>query len=100
MILYCYYRIIKSTNTIEEIYIMRIYQIDGLCYLDPVHVPDDSNAYDIIKAQIIESLRVDLAIMTVDDVMLDVYQKTLHDVYWSKSLNDLQDLFHIFEIVD
>ena len=77
---------------------MKTYQIDGLCYIDPVDVPNDSDAFIIIKPLIVESLRADLELMSDDDVLINVYRKQYDDVVASTSLDDLQELFDIFEI--
>lgn len=78
---------------------MKTYQIDGLCYIDPVNVHDEYDAFDVIKPLILESLRSEIESMLDDDVMINVFREHSRYVDASKSLDDLQELFDIFEIV-
>lgn len=79
---------------------MKTYQIDGLCYIDPVDVPNDSDAFDVIKPLILESLNAEIEGMSNDDVMINVFRDHSRYVDVATSLDDLQNLFDIFEIVD
>lgn len=76
-----------------------VYQIDGFCFVDNVVVPEGDDAYELIKAAIIDSLNADISSFTENDErLLTIANEILSEVNNTKNLDDLCKQFDIFTI--